>query len=281
MAYGYELKMTPIQILTLYNAVANNGKMISPLFVHEIRRLGNTVELFKARVIKEKICSDRTLALLKEMLEGVVTEGTASAINNPLYKIAGKTGTAQVADGANGYKGKRKYQASFCGYFPADNPKYSMIVVVQNPTKGSYYAAQVAGPVFKEVADVVFGSDLEMDTNNKLPLLVGNTKLPEVKGGYKKSAQNVYSSLGIKALYASVNKEQMSLDTNNGIAYKEVKLNKGMVPDVLGMGLKDALFVLGNSGLKPVVTGQGSVKTQSLASGTPIYKGTRILIELQ
>ena len=281
MAYGYELKMTPIQILTLYNAVANNGKMISPLFVHEIRRLGNTVELFKARVIKEKICSDRTLALLKEMLEGVVTEGTASAINNPLYKIAGKTGTAQVADGANGYKGKRKYQASFCGYFPADNPKYSMIVVVQNPTKGSYYAAQVAGPVFKEVADVVFGSDLEMDTNNKLPLLVGNTKLPEVKCGYKKSAQKVYSSLGIKALYASVNKEQMSLDTNNGIAYKEVKMNKGMVPDVLGMGLKDALFVLGNSGLKPVVSGQGSVKTQSLASGTPIYKGTRILIELR
>ncbi len=281
MAYGYELKMTPIQILTLYNAVANNGKMISPLFVHEIRRLGNTVELFKARVIKEKICSDRTLALLKEMLEGVVTEGTASTINNPLYKIAGKTGTAQVADGSNGYNGKRKYQASFCGYFPADNPKYSMIVVVQNPTKGSYYAASVAGPVFREVADVVFGSDLEMDTNEKLPQIVGNTKLPSVKGGYKKSAQKVYSSLGIKALFASVNQEQLSLDTNNGIAYKEVKMNKGMVPDVVGMGLKDALFVLGNSGLKPVVTGKGAVITQSLASGTPIYKGTRILIELQ
>jgi cell division protein FtsI (penicillin-binding protein 3) len=281
MAYGYELKMTPLQILTLYNAVANNGKMIAPLFVHEIRRLGNTVELFKARTINEQICSDKTLALLKEMLEGVVTQGTASAINNPLYKIAGKTGTAQVADGANGYKGKRKYQASFCGYFPADNPKYSMIVVVQNPTKGSYYAAQVAGPVFREIADVVFGSDLNMESNEKLPQLVGNTKLPAVKGGYKKSAQKVYSAFGIKALYASNSQDQMSLDTNNGIAYKEVKLNKGMVPDVVGMGLKDALFVLGNSGLKPVVQGQGTVKNQSLASGTPIYKGTRILIELQ
>lgn len=279
MAYGYELQITPIQILTLYNAVANNGKMISPLFVHEIRRLGNTVELFKARTVKEKICSDRTLALLKEMLEGVVTEGTASTINNPLYKIAGKTGTAQVADGSNGYKGKKKYQASFCGYFPADNPKYSMIVVVQNPTKGSYYAASVAGPVFREISDVIYGSDLEMEGNPVLPQLVGNTKMPDVKDGYKKSAQKVYSAFGIKALFASVNENQ--LDTNNGIAYKEVKLNKGTVPDVTGMGLKDALFVLGNSGLKPVVMGQGEVKNQSLAAGTPIYKGTRILIELQ
>ena len=281
MAYGYELKMTPMQILTLYNGVANQGKMIAPLFVHEVRRLGNTVELFKARTIKEKMCSDKTLKLLQELLEGVVIEGTASTINNPLYQIAGKTGTAQVADGANGYKGKRKYQASFCGYFPANNPKYSMIVVVQNPTKGSYYAAQVAGPVFREISDVVFGSDLEMESNAKLPQLVGNTTLPVVKAGYKKSAQKVYQAFGIKSLYAAANQEEMGVDTNSGIAYKEVKLNKGMVPDVTGMGLRDALFVLGNSGLKPAVTGQGVVKNQSLAAGTPVYKGTRILIELQ
>jgi cell division protein FtsI (penicillin-binding protein 3) len=281
MAYGYELKITPMQLLTLYNAVANNGKMIAPLFVHEIRRLGNTVELFKARVIKEKICSDRTLGLLKEMLEGVVTEGTAKEIGSPIYKIAGKTGTAQVADGSNGYKGHKKYQASFSGYFPADNPKYSMIVVVHNPTKGSYYAASVAGPVFREVADVVMGSDLELDNNHKLPQLVGNTKLPSVKQGYKKSSQSVYKSFGIKALLASANENEIGIDTNNGIAYKEVKMNKGLVPNVSGMGLKDALFVLGNSGLKPIVKGEGEVVTQSLAAGTPIYKGTRILIELQ
>lgn len=281
MAYGYELKLSPIQILTLYNAVANNGKMIAPLFVHEIRRLGNTVELFQARTIKDKICSDRTLGLLKEMLEGVVEEGTASTIKNPLYKIAGKTGTAQVADGSNGYKGKRKYQASFCGYFPADNPKYSMIVVVQNPTKGSYYAASVAGPVFREVADVVFGSDLEMTTNYKTQQLVGNTKMPEVKGRYKRSTQNVYKAFGVKALLASNDQEELGIDTNSGIAYKEVKMNKGLVPNVAGMGLKDALFVLGNSGLSPMVKGNGEVVSQSLAAGTPIYKGTRILIELQ
>jgi cell division protein FtsI (penicillin-binding protein 3) len=281
MAYGYELKMTPIQILTLYNAVANNGKMISPLFVHEIRQLGNTVELFKARVIKDKICSDATLALLKEMLEGVVSEGTASAINNPLYKIAGKTGTAQVADGANGYKGKRKYQASFCGYFPADNPKYSMIVVVQNPTKGSYYAASVAGPVFREISDVVFGSDLEMTNNQRIPQLVKTNVLPEARAGYPKLVEMVYHNFGLKLIDSFNRKDKIKTDTSDKAVFQAPKSNQKNVPDVMGMGLKDALFILGNSGLKPVVTGHGSVKSQSLLAGTPVYKGTKILIQLQ
>jgi cell division protein FtsI (penicillin-binding protein 3) len=280
MAYGYELKMTPIEILALYNAVANNGKMISPMFVQEIRRLGNTVEQFKPRVINNKICSDKTLEMLKAMLEGVVEEGTGVALKNPLYKIAGKTGTAQVADGSKGYRGKRQYQASFCGYFPAEKPKYSMIVVVQNPTKGSYYAAQVAGPVFKEVADMVYASDLQMYSEVKQPQIVGNTRLPKVKEGYKKSAQKVYSAFGIKPYFASANSD-IDVDTNSGIAYKEVKMNRGVVPDVKGMGLRDALYVLGNSGLKPIVKGSGEVYEQSLLAGTKIIKGTKILIELQ
>ncbi len=280
MAYGYELKMTPIEILALYNAVANNGKMITPMFVQEIRRLGNTVEQFKPRVINNKICSDKTLAMLKEMLEGVVQEGTGVALKNPLYKIAGKTGTAQVADGSKGYRGKRQYQASFCGYFPAEKPKYSMIVVVQNPTKGSYYAAQVAGPVFKEIADMVYASDLQMYSDIKEPQIVGNTRLPKVKEGYKKSAQKVYGAFGIKPYFASASKN-IDVDTNSGIAYKEVKMNRGVVPDVKGMGLRDALYVLGNSGLKPVVKGSGEVYEQSLLAGTKIIKGTKILIQLQ
>lgn len=279
MAYGYELKMTPIEILALYNAVANNGKMISPMFVQEIRRLGNTVEQFRPRVINNKICSDKTLGMLKEMLEGVVQEGTGQALKNPLYKIAGKTGTAQVADGSKGYKGKRQYQASFCGYFPAEKPKYSMIVVVQNPTKGSYYAAQVAGPVFKEIADMVYASDLQMYSDIKQPQIVGNTRLPKVKQGYKKSAQKVYNAFGIKPYFASAS--DIDVDTNSGIAYKEVKMNKGVVPDVVGMGLRDALYVLGNSGLKPIVKGSGEVLAQSLLAGTRIVKGTKIIIELQ
>src|SRR5690606_24797950 len=130
-----------------------------------------------------------TLAGLKDILEGVVEEGTGKALKNPMYKIAGKTGTAQVADGAGGYRKKRQYQASFCGYFPAEKPKYSMIVVVQNPTKGSYYAANVAGPVFREVADMIYASDLQMYANVEEPKIVGNTRMPKVKDGNKKSAQ--------------------------------------------------------------------------------------------
>ncbi len=281
MAYGYELKMTPMQILTLYNAVANDGKMISPVFVREIRRLGNTVELFKSKVISEKICSDKTLWMLKDMLEGVMTDGTGKAMNNPLYKIAGKTGTAQVADGAKGYRGKRQYQASFCGYFPAEKPKYSMIVMVQNPTKGSYYAADVAGPIFREVADKVYASDIQMYSDMKAQQLVGNTRMPVAKLGYSKASQRVYTSLGIKAYLASANEANLEPDTNNGIAYKEVKMNKGTVPDVIGMGLKDAIYVLGNSGLRPIVTGSGEVVNQSIIAGTPVQKGTRIRIELK
>ncbi len=134
MAYGYEMQLTPLKMLAFYNAIANNGKYIAPLFVKEIRRLGNPVEQFKARVIKEKICSDVTLSKIKSMLEGVVTEGSGKQIvYNPLYKIAGKTGTAQVADGNLGYKANKQYQASFVGYFPAEKPKYSMIVVINDP----------------------------------------------------------------------------------------------------------------------------------------------------
>lgn len=279
MAYGYELKMTPMEILSLYNAVANDGKMIAPLFVQEIRRLGNTVEQFQPRVINSRVCSDRTLGMLKEMLEAVVEEGTGKRLKNPLYKIAGKTGTAQVADGAKGYRGKRKYQASFCGYFPAEKPKYSMIVVVQNPTKGSYYAADVAGPVFREVADVIYASDLQMYADVKEPKVIGNTRLPLVKAGSKKAAQEVYSSLGVKSYFASA--KEIDVDTNSGIAYREVKTNNGIVPDVTGMGLRDALYALGNAGLNPVVKGSGEVELQSIPAGAKVMKGTKIAIELR
>ena len=175
MAYGYEEKLTPLQMLCFYNAVANDGKMIAPIFVKEIRRLNNTVEKFQARVINDKICSDRTLGLVKGMLEGVVQEGTGKTyIKNPLYTVAGKTGTAQIANGKHGYGEQKKHQASFCGYFPADHPKYSMIVVVNDP-KGEYLAAKIAGPgIQRPLPIVVYASDLEM--NQAQPMhYVGNT----------------------------------------------------------------------------------------------------------
>ncbi len=277
MAYGYEEKMTPLQMLCFYNAVANNGKMIAPIFVKEIRRLNSTVERFQARVINEKICSDETLNKVKGLLEGVVQEGTGKTyIKNPLYTVAGKTGTAQIANGKHGYGEAKKHQASFCGYFPADHPKYSMIVVINDP-KGEYLAAKVAGPVFRAIADRVYSSDLEM--NQSAPLhYVGNTQMPKSKLGNRKAVQEVYSKLNIKPLYAS---NTTALDTSGGVAFEAVNYHKGAVPDVTGMGLSDALYVLGNAGYKVTAHGAGAVVNQSVTGGSLIPKGSVITIELQ
>jgi len=278
MAYGYEMQLTPLKMLSFYNAVANNGKYVSPLFVREIRRLGSPVEQFKTRVINNKICSDVTLKKIQEMLEGVISEGTGKKIiYNPLYRIAGKTGTAQVADANKGYRAKKQYQASFCGYFPADKPKYSLIVVVNDPKNG-YYGASVAGPVFREIADKVYSSDLEMQQN--LPTrFVGNTQLPQIKTGNMKAVQQVYSKLGVKPLYAS--NAPRAVDTSNGIAPQEIKYKRGTVPSVTGMGLSDALYVLGNAGYKTTVRGSGVVARQSVTGGSMIPKGSRITLELE
>ncbi len=277
MAYGYEMKITPLQMLALYNAVANNGKMIAPLLVREIRRLGNTVETFQARVINEKVCSDVTLGKIKGMLEGVVTEGTGkNVIKNPLYTVAGKTGTAQIADGTKGY-GQKTYQASFCGYFPANHPKYSMIVVINHPTTGDYLAAKVAGPVFREIADRVYASDLDM--NQATPMhYVGNTNLPQIKKGNTKALKQVYSKLGVKPLYASTGS---GVDTSNGIPFEDAAYKSGVVPQVKGMGLSDALYALGNAGYKVTARGSGIVAAQSVIAGSIIPKGSKITIELQ
>ncbi|WP_343531537.1 penicillin-binding protein [Pedobacter sp.] len=280
MAYGYEMQLTPLKMLTLYNAIANNGKMVAPIFVREIRRLGNPIEQFKAKVMNEKVCSDETLSKLKVMLEGVVTNGSGKQIvYNPLYKIAGKTGTAQVADANLGYKAKRQYQASFVGYFPAEKPKYSMIVVINDP-KGAYYGALVSGPVFREVADRIYASDVKM-YNKVEEHFAGNTVAPEAKAGQSQATKKVYNAFGVKALYAAKSEYFNSVDTNNGVAYEENTPIKGVMPNVNGMGLKDAMFLLGNVGLKARVKGSGKVVSQSIQAGSKIGKGLMVEILLQ
>lgn len=280
MAYGYEMQLTPLKMLSFYNAIANDGKYIAPVFVREIRRLGNTVERFNARVINPKICSDVTLSKMKAMLEGVITEGTGkNIIKNPVYTVAGKSGTAQVADGNRGYKANRQYQASFCGYFPADKPKYSLIVVINDPKNG-YYGASVSGPVFREIADKVYAADMHIN-QNQTEHLVGNTSMPDVKQGNVKALKQVYNKLGLKPLYASVNALENGIDTSSGIAFEDTKVKKGSVPNVTGMGLSDALYVMGNAGYKIVARGSGMVKKQSVTGGSLIPRGSKIILELQ
>jgi cell division protein FtsI (penicillin-binding protein 3) len=279
MAYGYEMQLTPLKMLSFYNAVANNGKYVAPIFVKEIRKLGNPIEQFHARVINEQIASPSTIKKMQDMLEGVFTEGTGKSLASKFFRIAGKTGTAQVADGNKGYA-NRQYQSSFCGYFPADHPKYSLIVVINDP-KGAYYAALVAGPPFKEIADRIYASDMALSKDVVDEHLVGNTKAPEAKAGKSKEVKRVYQALGIKTLYAAKGDYFNSIDTSNGLVYQEYSSVKGVMPNVTGMGLKDALYLLGNAGLKTVVTGSGKVVAQNIPAGNKISKGLRVEIELK
>ncbi len=279
IAYGYESKLSPLQMLTFYNSVANNGKMISPVFVREIRRMGNTVEHFQTRVINPQVCSPEALAKVKGLLEGVVEEGTGKThIKNKLYKVAGKTGTAQIANGSLGYGEKNAHQASFCGYFPADHPKYSMIVVISNPRVGLHLAAWVAGPVFRQIADRVYATDLQINQTPQVRL-VGNTNPPKIKQGNNKALKQVFEKLGVKPLYADAGNN--TVDTSNGIAYAEVQYKSGTVPSVTGMGLSDALYLMGNAGYKVTVRGSGTVKSQSVTGGSTIPKGSRITLMLE
>jgi cell division protein FtsI (penicillin-binding protein 3) len=275
MAYGYELKMTPLQMLTLFNAVANDGVMVAPLFVKEIRHLGNTVEQFKGRIIHHKIASEATIGKLQAMLEGVILEGTGKTLHTPAYTIAGKTGTAQIADGAAGYR-NRKYQSSFAGYFPADNPKYSMIVVVRNPRNG-FYGGSVAGPVFRELADMIYANDL--DINQRFDQLnhIGQTSDLPVAKGAPMATQAAMTSLGMQAKFASAEALGSPVDPT-GV---HVNFKEGVVPPLQGMGLIDAVFALENAGFRSNVLGKGKVVAQSISGGTAAKPGTLVQLVLK
>lgn len=274
MSWGYELKMTPLQMLALYNAVANGGKMISPLFVREIRKFGNTEKLFKARVLNNQIASSATIGKLQSMLEEVVENGTASAIKSPLFKMAGKTGTAQMASGSRGYR-DRKYQASFAGYFPADKPKYSMIVVIQNPRNG-YYASSTAGPVFAEIAEQVYARDAMMYKDIQR-YEFANIDSPKMKKGSKYANDLVANILGLKKSGTGNDSENEKPNRLSDV----LDINIGEVPDVVGMGLKDAMYYLGNAGYQVMVKGNGIVISQAIDAGTKHPRTNPILIELK
>ena len=280
MAYGYEMKLTPLQTLTLYNAVANDGKMIAPLFVKEIRNLGNTVERFEARVINKQIASEDAIDKMQGMMRSVMTNGTGKRLQSPLYSAAGKTGTAQMADGSRGY-GARRYQSSFAGYFPAEKPKYSMIVVIRNPRNG-YYGGSVAGPVFKELADMVYANDLSLHAKfESRKVNSKGDKTPHTLVGSKEASAKVYAWMGLQvnnwaALTRPV-KDSAQRTTN---VFTETQFKEGVVPSVLGMGLMDAIYAMENAGFKTSVKGKGRVVSQSLLAGQKLTAGAKVLLEL-
>ena len=273
ISIGYESKLTPLQLLTFYNAVANNGKMVQPLFVKEISNKGKVVKAYEAKVISENICSPATITMARRMLEEVVTTGTASHIKHAQYTIAGKTGTAQIAQGKDGYKtGKVKYQASFCGYFPADEPRYSCIVVVYGPSKNAYYGASIACPVFKDIADKAYALDIKMHkevVQSPDSLYAG---LPIVKSGRGFSTKQATKNLNVK-----YNGPENGWVTKQQSTYTP---EDEKVPNVTGMGLRDAIYLLEGQGMMVKPVGRGAVVRQSLQPGAKFQKGQQIIIEL-
>ncbi|HNS17626.1 MAG TPA: penicillin-binding protein [Bacteroidales bacterium] len=278
MSVGYEVKVTPLQILTLYNAVANNGKMIRPAFVKEIRRSGQVLQSFEPVVLNPAICSQETIRDLKSLLEGVVENGTGRSLSDAPYRIAGKTGTAQVADRDAGYN-KKNYKATFVGYFPAEDPAYSCIVVITNPSKGVYYGSQIAAPVFREIADKVYATRLEIQVRKEFPK--DTTMLPDWVRGYQPDLKTIFQALnqqavpaGFDSTWATVCREETRLH------YQGIVVTDTAIPDLRGMGARDAIYLVESLGMKPQILGKGRVTDQSLSPGSPLLNGESIILTL-
>jgi cell division protein FtsI (penicillin-binding protein 3) len=287
MSIGYGLSFTPLQLLSVYNAVANNGKLVKPLFVSNVTDAGKTVKQYKPTVLVDKICSESTLKQLRAMMEGVVLRGTASEFKSAFYSYAGKTGTAVIANDGKGYDkgGQKFYRASFCGYFPADAPKYSCMVLVSKPLK-HYYAAQVALPVFKDIADKVYATSIQLHANLKSQIAVDSlAHIPPVSKIFTNDLKQIMAVFDSKCLLKtdSINDEtewSQAVNFGNKLGYHSVDNNAELIPDVKGMGIKDALYMLESKGVQVQVVGAGKVTKQSVPPNTPIKQVKKIVLQL-
>jgi cell division protein FtsI (penicillin-binding protein 3) len=284
ISIGYESLVTPLQILTLYNTIANNGKMVKPRFIKEIKRNGNSIQKFAPEVIDEKVVKDETVKKAKQLMEGVVLNGSGKGLNITAFKVGGKTGTAQIAKNGDYKKGGTTYQGSFVGYFPADNPLYSCIVIINSPANGAYYGGLIAGPVFKEIAEKVYSSSVDFikpinarkDMITRTPeMLVSRSA--ELAGVSKQFGLQVSNSTGDS--YARKNRKD-SLKINLTAVNVERQLKKGIMPDLSGLSAKDALYLLENNGMYVKLQGFGSVKKQSIEAGQRFSKGNKITLLL-
>jgi cell division protein FtsI (penicillin-binding protein 3) len=279
MSIGYGIKMTPLQILSFYAAIANDGQRMKPLFVKSIISNGIVEKNFSPEVLNPSICSMTTIHKVKKILEGVVEDGTARSIKSKQYKIAGKTGTAQLI--VDGSYNNQRHLASFVGYFPADNPKYACIVMINDPQENGSYGGDVAAPVFRKISDYVMNTDLSVYEEDTLK----KHQIPVSKDGYKKHLTTVFNVLDVPIssddnmaqwVLTKSKKEEVQLQTRN--ITRDLEKNK--MPNIKGMGLNDVLFLLENYGLKVNYSGRGSVKEQSITKGAQIRRGQNLTIVL-
>ncbi len=277
MAHGYGLELTPLHTLTMFNAVANNGVMVKPMIIKRITKAEKEVNVFNTTVMNKKICSDETLAQIKILLEGVVENGTANNISDTDYKIAGKTGTAQTLK--NG-RYQKQYMTSFAGYFPADTPQYSIIVVIENPRGVYQYGSNVAAPVFKEIADHVYAKEVNMHTELAHDFKREYGVFPVIKAGYQPDLVAICNEIGVSNHLAEEADWVKAKIKDNSIDWKKNEIQLGLTPNVVGMTLRDALYVLESNGFRVDISGEGRVKKQSILAGKRSSKGDIILIEL-
>lgn len=281
MSIGYETQLPPIATLTFYNAIANGGKMVKPRFVTAVMKNGEVLYEYPVEVLKERICSPSTLADIQEMLEMVVSKGLGKKAGNKDFKVSGKTGTAQVAQKGGGYKsGRTKYLISFCGYYPSDQPKYSCIVAIQKtglPASGGGHC----GPVFSEIAQSVMAKGVYRDISEASDSTA--VFVPDVLNGNMNATQCILEELDIPY---DVSQEDgwtwgVAEQKGNTVELTADDVPMDVVPNVKGMGARDAIFALESRGMKVTLEGVGKVVGQSLPADTPVVRGQEIHIRLK
>ena len=288
MSIGYETQVPPISTLTFYNAIANNGTMMRPRFVTKVVKNGKTIMEFPPEVMHEHIAKEQNIKKLQTILEQVVSLGLGKKAGSPSFKVAGKTGTAQMSKGAGGYKnGGTNYLVSFAGYFPADNPRYSCIVCIQKsglPASGG----SMSGKVFHEISEGIMAQSLKLDVKDAKDS--ASIFLPDVKEGNILAANYVLTHLGFQTnknwsgSYLNGNPiwGKAEKGGNNTMKLeKQKQYGKGTVPDIIGMGARDAVYMMESRGIKTRIIGRGKATKQTLAAGTPVKKGAFCTITLE
>jgi len=279
MSIGYETQVPPLNILTFYNAIANDGVMVRPKFVKAAVKDGQIVREYPTEIIREKIASESTLEKIRVILEKVVSEGLAKPAGSKQFAVAGKTGTAQISQGAAGYTaGGRKYLVSFCGYFPADAPKYSLIVSIQKPGLPAS-GSQMAGSVFSKIAERVFAKNLSYEMKNAVDST--SVFIPDVKSGDLAETSYVLNKLNVRT-EGKTSKESWghASEDSVGVKLEQQTLSAGIMPNVVGMGAKDAVYLLEKAGLRVNIAGIGKVTRQSIPSGNKFSKGQTVALQL-
>lgn len=279
MSIGYETQIPPISTVAFYNAIANGGKMVRPRFVKGISKKGEMVEEFPVEVIKPQICKKSTLADIQNILYRVVNdkEGLGKKAGNPYFHVSGKTGTAQVATGGGYKSGHNEHLVSFCGYYPSEEPKYTCVVAIRH----AYYVASgggQAGPVFSKIAQRIYSKDVTTDINVARDTTA--VFVPDVKDGNVMAARYVLDELGLKTHGAHGYEWGTASVGNEGVEFESVIQNENIVPNVIGMGAKDAVFAMTSKGIKVRMRGRGKVVGQSVAAGKRVVKGQTVMLEL-